>query len=90
MKQIVRDLWYGNLSPFEKCEEGKDELKKLVGLMARNEEKLKEGLKENQKEIFEKYRDATEEYNSKLQENAFFEGLSFGIKIMTSVFSDNQ
>ena len=38
------------------------------------------------KELFEKYRDAVEEYNSKIQENAFFEGLSFGIKIMTSAF----
>ena len=90
MKQIIRDLWYGNLSPFERCEQGKEELKNLVGLIARNEERLNEGLKENQKELFEKYRDAVEEYNSKIQENAFFEGLSFGIKIMTSALSDTQ
>lgn len=84
MKQLIRDLWYGNLCPFENCELGREDLKELVGLIAQNEEKLNEGLKEKQKEFFEKYRDAVEEYNSKIQENAFYEGFSLGIKLITS------
>ena len=90
MKQLIRDLWYGNLAPFENCEEGKEDLKKLVYLIARNEEGLNSVLQESQKELFEKYKDCVEEYNSKLQENAFYEGLSLGIKIMTLALSDNQ
>ncbi len=90
MKQIIRDLWYGNLTPFENCEKGKKDLKELVELIARNEESLNSGLKAAQKELFEKYKDCVEEYNSKLQENAFYEGLSLGIKIMTLALSDNQ
>ncbi len=90
MKETIRDLWYGNLTPFENCEKGKEELEKLVRLIARNEESLNSGLEEGQKEFFEKYRDCVEEYNSKLQENAFYEGLSLGIKIMTLALSDNQ
>ena len=90
MKETIRDLWYGNLTPLENCEKGRKDLRKLVGLIARNEERLNSGLKEGQKEFFEKYRDCVEEYNSKLQENAFYEGLSLGIKIMTLALSDNQ
>ncbi|MBO7217886.1 MAG: hypothetical protein J6V50_04215 [Clostridia bacterium] len=59
-------------------------------MIARNEEKLSEGLRENQKELFEKYRDAVEEYYSKLQENSFSEGIALGIKIMTFALSENQ
>lgn len=90
MKEIIRDLWYGNLSPFENCEKGREDLKKLVELIARNEENLYSGLKKGEKELFLKYRDCVEEYNSKIQENAFFEGLTLGIKIMTSVLGNNQ
>ena len=57
--------------------------------MARNEEKLGSGLSKTQKEFFEKYKDCVDEYNSKLQENAFFEGLSFGIKIVAFTLGDS-
>lgn len=90
MKETIRDLWYGNLTPFENCEKGKKDLKELVELIAMNEEKLNSGLGKGEKVLFEKYRDCVEEYNSKIQENAFFEGLTLGIKIMTSALSDNQ
>ena len=57
--------------------------------MARNEEKLGSGLSKTQKEFFEKYKDCVDEYNTKLQENAFFEGLSFGIKIVAFTLGDS-
>ena len=86
---ILKDMYYGNIPSFIELNprsENYDEIMKKILMF--QDEIIKEF--PDAKEIFEKYRDATEEYNSKLQENAFFEGLSFGIKIMTSVFSDNQ
>lgn len=36
----LEDLYYGNLLPQEKCAKFDDEMKELIGLLNRNEEKL--------------------------------------------------
>lgn len=50
----LEDLYYGNLFPHEKCAKLDDEMKELLGLLNRNEEKLTETLSDEQKEIFGK------------------------------------
>ena len=52
---ILEDLYYGNLFPHEKCSRLDDEVKELLKLLNRNEEKLTATLSEEQKESFEKY-----------------------------------
>ena len=37
---IIRELWYGNVSPFEQCTRGDKQLEELLKLVARNEEEL--------------------------------------------------
>ena len=54
---ILEDLYYGNLFPHEKCSRLDDEVKELLKLLNRNEEKLTATLTESQKETFEKYKD---------------------------------
>lgn len=51
---ILEDLYYGNLFPHEKCAKLDDEVKELLKLLNRNEEKLAAALTEAQKETFEK------------------------------------
>ena len=53
----LEDLYYGNLFPHEKCARLDDEVKELLKLLNRNEEKLTATLSEDQKETFEKYKD---------------------------------
>jgi len=40
---IINELWYGNISPFEQCTRGDKRLKELLKLVARNLEELAEG-----------------------------------------------
>ena len=37
---IINELWYGNISPFEQCTRGDKRLKELLKLVARNREEL--------------------------------------------------
>ena len=48
---ILEDLYYGNLFPYEKCANLDDEMKELIGLLNRNEEKLTANFSNEQKEI---------------------------------------
>lgn len=61
----LEDLYYGNLFPHEKCAKLDDEVKELLKLLNRNEEKLVATLSNEQKENFEKFRDC----NQKILEN---------------------
>lgn len=62
---ILEDLYYGNLFPHELCEKLDDEVKELLKLLNRNEEKLVATLSNEQKENFKKFRDC----NQKILEN---------------------
>lgn len=57
----LEDLYYGNIVPNEKCAKLDDEVKELLKLLNRNEEKLVATLTEVQKETFEKYKDCNRE-----------------------------
>ena len=52
---IIKELWYGNVAPFEQCTRGDKQLKELLKLVARNKEELDGTLTEKQKEILEKF-----------------------------------
>ena len=51
---IIKELWYGNVAPFEQCTRGDNQLKELLKLVARNKEELDASLTDKQKEILEK------------------------------------
>ena len=52
---IINELWYGNVSPFEQCTRGDKLLKELLKLVARNREDLDGTLTEKQKETLENF-----------------------------------
>ena len=68
---ILEDLYYGNLFPHEKCAKLDDEVKELLKLLNRNEEKLAAALTEAQKETFEKYKDCNREILKSANEKYF-------------------
>ena len=67
----LEDLYYGNLFPHEKCAKLDDEMKELIGLLNRNEENLIANLSDEQKEIFEKYKDCSLEISEISERQSF-------------------
>ena len=67
----LEDLYYGNLFPHEKCAKLDDEVKELLKLLNRNEEKLTAILSDEQKETFEKYKDCNQEILKSVNETHF-------------------
>ena len=83
---IIKELWYGNVAPFEQCTRGDQQMKELLSLMARNRDELGEGLTEKQKETLEKFEEALNEMHSIAERDAFSYGLRLGIRLMAEAF----
>lgn len=85
---ILEDLYYGNLFPHEKVSKLDDEMKELIGLLNRNEEKLIATLSDEQKETFEKYKDCNREISEICERNAFLNGFRLGARIIIEVVNN--
>ena len=83
---IIRELWYGNVAPFEQCTRGDKQMNELLSLMARNRDELGEGLTEKQKETLEKFEEALNEMHSIAERDAFSYGLRLGIRLTAEAF----
>lgn len=84
MKNIITDLWNGNISLCDQCGTQDDEIKNLVRLMERNRNALSDGLTEKQRELFEKYMDCAEDHLLRMNEQAFAEGFCFAAQLLTA------
>ena len=82
---IIKELWYGNVAPFEQCTRGDKQMKELLSLTARNRDELGEGLTEKQKETLEKFEEALNEMHSIAERDAFSYGLRLGIRLLTKL-----
>lgn len=78
----LEDLYYGNLFSHKKCAKLDDEMKELLSLFNRNEEKLTIALSDEQKEIFEKYKDCNREIPEICERQSFITGFKLGAKIV--------
>lgn len=84
----LEDLYYGNLFSHKKCAKLDDEMKELLSLFNRNEEKLTIALSDEQKEIFEKYKDCNREISEICERNAFLNGFRLGARIIIEVVNN--
>lgn len=84
----LEDLYYWNLLPQEKCAKFDDEMKELIGLLNRNEEKLIVTLSDEQKEIFEKFKVCNWEISEICERNAFLNGFRLGARIIIEVVNN--
>ena len=83
---IIRELWYGNVSPFEQCTRGDKQLKELLSLMTRNRDELEETLTDKQKEILEKFEENMNEMHGIAERDAFSYGFRLGVQLMAEAF----
>lgn len=87
MRQTLEALWNGNLAPAHQCGRDDPQISKTVTYMARHEDALNRVLTPQQKEIFEKYTDCTEEYTLLVAEQAFCDGFCLASKLLAEALA---
>ena len=82
MNKILEMLFDGDLYP--QCYLGKNnmQMKEVAPMISRNAVKLEETLNDIQKDIFEKYVDAVNEYHHLSERQCFCDGYSLAVKMM--------
>ena len=87
MRNILDELWYGNITPFSQCKVNTPEMKELAELITRHNETLDKALSAEQKEVFEKYHECMDELNSKFIIQAFKYGFRLGSRLTADALS---
>ena len=84
MDNILTELWYGNVAPWEHSTRNDREYKELAALLCRNRDRLTEGLTEAQKELLDQYDECQSELNAKTERNAFVQGFCLGTRLLAA------
>lgn len=81
----LEDLYYGNISPWERDMKRGSRMDKLVKLICKNEDSLVSTLTEQQKESFDKFKDCQSEICDITARQAFVDGFILATRIMVEV-----
>ena len=84
---IIEDLWYGNISPWERPFKRDGAYAELLALVIRHQEDLLGRLNDEEKEIFEKYCDCASEMHDLTEREAFVKGFTLGCRIIIEVMT---
>ena len=85
---LLKELWHGNIIPWEDSQNNSEEMKELLGYMARHHEDLEKTFSEEQKEIFEKFHDCWSEYMSLAEASIFKYAFKLGMQIAIETLTD--
>ena len=86
----LEDLYFGNINPNERETKRCTQIDRLVKLMCKNEDGLNATLTEQQKETFEKFKDAQRELSLLTERDAFRSGFILATRIMVEVMEGLQ
>ena len=86
MKDILKELWNGELALWSEKWERENEARELVGLLERHKAELENELSVKGKTSLEKYKDCHDELQSMGCEEAFINGFSLGVRIVAAAF----
>lgn len=81
MKNILSELWHGNINPQEDSRNNTPEMKQLMDCMARHHDDLLKTLSDEQREIFERFDDCWSEYASLAEEAIFVYAFRLGAQM---------
>ena len=88
---ILNDLYYGNISPIDKCFNRTSEYARFMEMISNNQEKLTDFLNslpnaKEQQHLFEQMVNAQGEVSEFSEREKFFEGFRLGAGIMLETF----
>ena len=81
MKNILGELWHGNITPQGDCRNNTPEMKQLMEYMARHHDDLLKTLSDEQRDIFERFDDCWSEYASLAEEAIFVYAFRLGAQM---------
>ena len=87
MMSIINELWHGNIIPQEDSRTNSKEMKELLGYMSRHHENLEKSFTDEQKEIFEKFTECTNEMYGIAEREAFVRGFTLGARIIIEIMN---
>ena len=82
----IKELFYGNIHPFERDVPKDSEGDKLAKLTIRHENALRATLNESEAEILEKYKNAMTELSCLSECEGFINGFRLGVRLMAESF----
>ena len=85
MKNILAELWHGNISPQSDSRNNTPEMKQLMEYMARHHEDLLKAMTDDQRDILERFDDCWSEYASLAEEAIFVYAFRLGARMMLNV-----
>ena len=86
--RILEEFWYGNVEPMEYGSFSKEEYKELLRLITKNEEKLQATFSNEQKELFSKYTDCIQEFQTISERLLFQNSFRLGARMMLEVMEE--
>ncbi len=86
MRNIIDELWYGNICPVEHSGRDTAEVVELVELINTNRERLCESLTEAQVERLRRYDDCIDELENITAREAFAVGFRLGLRLAAEAF----
>ena len=90
MKNMIKELWHGNIIPGEDIRNNSKEMKELLGYMERHHEDLEKSFSDEQKEVFEKFHDCWSEYMSLAEASIFEYAFRLGARLTMEAQTDEE
>ena len=87
---ILEDLWFGNISPWERPFKKDSTYAELLALVIRHQDDLLGRLNDEEKEIFEKFSECSTEMHDLTEREAFVKGFTIGAQIIIEVMSNTS
>lgn len=81
MRNIIEELYYGNITPSDRDIVKGGTYSQLLHLLTRNEDELVQTLTQVQQERFEKFKDCVSEINDANEVTAFTIGFKLGLRL---------
>ena len=88
MTTAICELWNGNIAPVEHCGAHDEVANLLSSMIERNRESLLIELTAEQKLLFQKYIDCSEEYLLRMMELSFCDGFRIGGRLIMEIGSN--
>ena len=87
MQNLLVNLWYGQLNPFENSAKNDPQTENLIRLIEKNQDKLDSLLDTDGKKLLDKYAHCYCEYTNAIAEHAFCDVFSLACRLLTEALT---